>query len=85
MAVSATGLGEVADLASTVIARIWPDKTEQEKAELSAALLVVQGQLQVNAAVCRRDVERVPGLSSCGCVASAAHGTGLAYLLQSWA
>jgi Holin of 3TMs, for gene-transfer release len=48
--VSATGLGEVADLASTVIARIWPDKTEQEKAELSAALLVVQGQLQVNAA-----------------------------------
>ena len=47
---SMTGLGEVADLANTVIGRIWPDKSEQEKAELSAALLVVQGQLQVNAA-----------------------------------
>lgn len=50
MAVSVSGLGEVADLANTVIGRIWPDKSEQEKAELSAALLVVQGQLQVNAA-----------------------------------
>ena len=45
-----TGIGEVADLASSIINRIWPDKTEQERAELSAALLVVQGQLQVNAA-----------------------------------
>ena len=47
---SISGLGEVADLANTVIGRIWPDKSEQERAELSAALLVVQGQLQVNAA-----------------------------------
>jgi hypothetical protein len=44
-----TGLGSVADLAKDVIGRIWPNKTEQEKAELQAAMLVVQGQLQVNA------------------------------------
>lgn len=48
MAGSLTGIGEVADLAKDVIGRIWPDKSEQERAELSAALLVVQGQLQVN-------------------------------------
>lgn len=47
---SLTGLGEVAGLAATVIEKIWPNKTEQERAELSAALLVVQGQLQVNQA-----------------------------------
>jgi hypothetical protein len=45
-----TGLGAVADLARTAIDRIWPNKTEQEKAELQAAMLVVQGQLQVNQA-----------------------------------
>jgi hypothetical protein len=45
-----TGLGSVADLASTVIGRIWPDKTEQEKAQLAAAVSLVQGQLQVNQA-----------------------------------
>lgn len=45
-----TGLGSVADLATTVINKIWPDKSEQEKAELSAALLVVQGQLAINQA-----------------------------------
>lgn len=43
-----TGLGEVADLANTVIGRIWPNKTEEQKAELAAALVVVQGQLAVN-------------------------------------
>ena len=47
---SLTGIGEVADLAKDVIGRIWPDKSEQERAELSAALLVVQGQLRVNQA-----------------------------------
>lgn len=45
-----TGIGAVADLAKSAIDRIWPDKTEQEKAQLSAALLVVQGQLAVNQA-----------------------------------
>jgi len=45
-----TGLGAVADLAGKAIDRIWPNKSEQEKAELQAALVVVQGQLAVNQA-----------------------------------
>ena len=47
---SITGLGEVANLAGGIIDKIWPNKSEQEKAELAAALAVVQGQLQVNQA-----------------------------------
>jgi hypothetical protein len=47
---SITGLGEVAGLATSIIDKIWPNKSEQEKAELQAALVVVQGQLQVNQA-----------------------------------
>jgi hypothetical protein len=45
-----TGIGAVADLANTVVARIWPDKTEAEKAQLAAAVALVQGQLEVNKA-----------------------------------
>lgn len=45
---SVIGIGEVADLAKDVIGRIWPDKTEKEKAELAAALSVVQSQIEVN-------------------------------------
>jgi hypothetical protein len=45
---SITGLGEIADLAGKAIDRIWPNKTEQEKAELAAAVTVLQGQLEVN-------------------------------------
>lgn len=47
---SITGLGEIADLAGKAIDRIWPNKTEQEKAELAAAVTVVQGQLEINKA-----------------------------------
>lgn len=43
-----TGIGQVADLATTVINKIWPDKSEQEKQELAAALTVIQGQLEIN-------------------------------------
>ena len=43
-----TGLGSVADLATNVINKIWPDKTEQEKAQLAAAVQLVNGQLEVN-------------------------------------
>lgn len=43
-----TGLGAVSDLANTVINKIWPDKTEAEKQQLAAAVMVVQGQLDVN-------------------------------------
>lgn len=48
MANDLTGLGSVAELATTVVNKIWPDKTEQEKAELAAAVSLVQGQLKIN-------------------------------------
>jgi hydroxyethylthiazole kinase-like sugar kinase family protein len=47
-ALDITGLGAVSDLASTVINKIWPDKTEAEKQQLAAAVMVVQGQLDIN-------------------------------------
>lgn len=43
-----TGLGAVSGLASTVINKIWPDKSEAEKQQLAAAVMVVQGQLDIN-------------------------------------
>lgn len=43
-----TGIGAVADLAKTAIDKIWPDKSEQEKQALAAAVMVVQGQLDIN-------------------------------------
>ena len=42
------GLGAISDLASTVINKIWPDKSEAEKQQLAAAVMVVQGQLDIN-------------------------------------
>jgi hypothetical protein len=45
-----TGIGSVADLAKTVVDKIWPDKTEIEKAQLAGALALVQGQLEINKA-----------------------------------
>lgn len=38
----------VAGLAETVISRLWPDKSEQERAQMAAALTVIQGQLDAN-------------------------------------
>lgn len=38
----------VADLAKTAVNAIWPDKTEAEKAQLAAAVALVQGQMQIN-------------------------------------
>lgn len=38
------------DLANKVIGTIWPDKTESEKAQLAAALTLVQGQMEINKA-----------------------------------
>jgi len=38
------------DLAKTVVQTIWPDKSEQEKAQLAAAVTLVQGQLNINQA-----------------------------------
>jgi hypothetical protein len=45
-----SGIGAVADLASSLINRFFPDKTEQEKAQLAAALQIIQGQLDANRA-----------------------------------
>ena len=45
-----TGLGSVADLVNTAINKIWPDKSEAEKQQLAAAVMVVQGQLDINKA-----------------------------------
>lgn len=44
------GVGSVADLATTVIGKIWPDKSEQEKQEMANTFAIIQGQLQVNQA-----------------------------------
>lgn len=38
------------DLASTVINKIWPDKSAAEAAQLAAAVALVQGQMDVNRA-----------------------------------
>ena len=44
----ATGIGAAAELANGVINRIWPDKSEAEKQQLAAAVMVVQGQIETN-------------------------------------
>lgn len=49
-ALDLTGVGAVSDLIGTVINKIWPDKSEQEKQQLAAAVMVVQGQLDINKA-----------------------------------
>lgn len=38
------------DLAKTVVDKIWPDKSEQERAQLAAALQLVHGQIDINKA-----------------------------------
>jgi Holin of 3TMs, for gene-transfer release len=43
-----TGVGSVADLATSIINRLWPDKTQQEKDQMASALAIVQGQLSIN-------------------------------------
>lgn len=50
MGLDVTGVGAVSDLVNTVINKIWPDRTEQEKQQLAAAVMVVQGQLDINKA-----------------------------------
>ena len=36
------------DLAKTAIDKIWPDKSEAQKAELAAAVTILQGQMAIN-------------------------------------
>jgi len=48
MGLDITGLGSIAELVTTTVNKIWPDKTEQEKAEIAAAVQTVVGQLDIN-------------------------------------
>jgi hypothetical protein len=50
MSIDITGVGAIADLAGTVINKIWPDKSEQERAQIAQAVAIVQGQLDINKA-----------------------------------
>ena len=51
---SVSGVGEIADLASnvfsTVVSRVWPDKSEQEKQEIANAFATAQAQIAANIA-----------------------------------
>lgn len=38
------------DLANSVVGKLWPDKTQQERDQLAAAVTLVQGQLEINKA-----------------------------------
>lgn len=41
-------LTAVTDLATAAINKIWPDKSQQEKDQLAAAVVLVQGQIDTN-------------------------------------
>lgn len=47
---SFSGIGEVSSLIGKAIDKIWPDKSEQERQELANAMLLIQGQLEINKA-----------------------------------
>lgn len=40
-----TGIGSIADLANSVIGRLWPDKTQTEKDQMAQTLVILQGQI----------------------------------------
>jgi hypothetical protein len=61
MSLDITGVGAVADLASNVINKIWPDKSEEEKQQLAAAVMVVQGQIDINKEEAKSDSIFVAG------------------------
>lgn len=43
-----TGIGSIADLASNIVNKIWPDKTQAEKDQMAQAMALLQGQIQLN-------------------------------------
>ena len=49
MGMDITGIGALADAASSIVNKIWPDKTEVEKAALAAELQIALAQNAVNA------------------------------------
>ena len=48
MGLDVAGVGAVSSLVETVISKIWPDKSAAEAQQLAAAVMVVQGQLDIN-------------------------------------
>jgi hypothetical protein len=70
-----TGIGAVADLATTIVSKIWPDKTEAEKQQLIAAVSLVQGQIEINRTEAANPSPFVSGWRpACGWVCAAALG-----------
>lgn len=61
MGLDITGVGAIAELASNVVNKIWPDKTEEEKQQLAAAVMVVQGQIDINKEEAKSDSIFVAG------------------------
>lgn len=61
MGLDITGVGAIAELASNVVNKIWPDKTEEEKQQLAAAVMVVQGQIDINKEEAKSDNVFVSG------------------------
>lgn len=61
MGVDITGIGAVADFATSVVNKIWPDKSEQEKQQIAAAVMVVQGQIDTNKEEAKSDSVFVAG------------------------
>ena len=45
---SMTGIGEVADLAKTVVGKIWPDHSAEDQAKIQGAIELALGQIKVN-------------------------------------
>ena len=50
MGLDIAGIGSVADLATGIINKIWPDKTQAEKDQMAQAMAILQGQIQLNTA-----------------------------------
>lgn len=48
MGLDITGIGAVSDAVTTIVNKIWPDKSEQEKQEIAGAFSLLQGQLAIN-------------------------------------
>lgn len=59
---SLTGLGEVADLAKTVVGAIFPDKTDVEKAQIAAQMQATLG--QQNLTIAQIGVDQAEAASS---------------------
>jgi hypothetical protein len=48
MGLDALGIGAIADFATSLVSRFFPDKTESEKAQLSLILTTMQNQMAMN-------------------------------------